>query len=218
MSSLVQSSTSLTRVRSLAVQMEWRLAVLFCGIAAVLGVTVAHAHDWFVMTDELLYERLAINAAHTFSPLPAIHGQAVGNMNQLYPLLIAPIFGHGNVAASLTQAHILNAILMASTAVPVFALARELQGSRGWALFAAGVSVAGPWMVLSSFLLTEVAAYPTFVWAVWAIERAVARPGRRGDALALALIALATSARVQLVVLLPAFALVAVVQELRYRE
>jgi hypothetical protein len=217
-SSLVESSSSLTRVRSLALQVEWRLAVLVAGIATVLAVTVAHAHDWFVMTDELLYERLAINAAHTLSPFPAIHGHAVGNMNQLYPLLIAPVFGHGNVAASLTQAHVLNAIIMASTALPVFALARQLQPSRRWALFAAGVSVAGPWMVLSSFLLTEVAAYPTFVWAVWAIERAVARPGRRADALALALIALATSARVQLVVLLPAFALVAVVQELRYRE
>jgi hypothetical protein len=217
-SSLVESSSSLTRVRSFAVQMEWRLAVLVGGIATVLAVTVAHAHDWFVMTDELLYERLAINAAHTFSPLPAIHGHSVGNMNQLYPLLIAPIFGHGNVAASLTQAHVLNAIVMASAALPVFALAREMQQSRGWALFAAGVSVAGPWMVLSSFLLTEVAAYPAFVWAVWGIERALARPGRRADGLALALVALATFARVQLVVLLPAFALVAVVQELRYRE
>jgi hypothetical protein len=73
-------------------------------------------------------------------------------------------------------------------------------------------------MVLSSFLLTEVAAYPAFVWAVWAIERALARPGRRTDGLALALIAVATFARVQLVVLLPAFALVAVVQELRFRD
>ena len=82
------------------------------------------------MTDELLYERLAINAAHTFSPLPAIHGHAVGNMNQLYPLLIAPLFGHGNVADSLTQAHVLNAIVMASAALPVFALAREMQQSR----------------------------------------------------------------------------------------
>src|SRR3954447_3827335 len=218
MSSLVQSSSSLTRVRSLALQVEWRLAVLFGAIASVLAITVAHAHDWFVMTDELLYERLAINAAQTFSPVPAIHGHGVANMNQLYPLLIAPVFGHRNVATSLTEAHVVNAIIMASAALPVFALARELQQSRAWALFAAGVSVAGPWMVLSSFLLTEVAAYPACVWAVWGMERALARPGRRADGLALALIALATAARVQLVVLLPAFALVAVVQELRYRE
>src|SRR2546423_15482132 len=158
------------------------------------------------MTDELLYERLAISAATSFSPLPSVHGHVVGNLTQLYPLLIAPLFGQSDVPASLTAAHILNAIVMSSAALPVFALARELQQSRRWALFAAGVAVAGPWMVLSSFLLTEVVAYPLFVWAVFAIERSLARPARRADAVALALIVLATFARVQLVVLLPAFA------------
>jgi hypothetical protein len=217
-SSVVQSSEPLARVRSFALGIEWRLAALYGVVAAVLGIVVTHAHDWFVMTDELLYERLAIHASHTLSPLPSIHGHVIGNLNQLYPLLIAPLFGHGNVPASLTAAHFLNALVMASAALPVFALARELQPSRAWALVAAGVSVAGPWMVLSSFLLTENVAYPAFCWAVWGIERSLARPGRSHDAAALLLIFLATFARVQLVVLLPAFALVAAVQELRYRD
>jgi hypothetical protein len=198
--------------------MEWRLAALYGVLATVLAVVVAQAHDWFVMTDELLYERLAINAAQTLSPVPAIHGHVVGNLNQLYPLVIAPLFGARDVPVSLTQAHVLNALVMASAALPVYALARELQHSRRWALFAAGVAIAGPWMVLASFLLTEVIAYPAFLWAVFAIERSLSRPGRRADALALALIAVATLARVQLFVLLPAFAFVALVQELRFRE
>ena len=46
------------------------------------------------MTDELLYERLAISIANTHSPLPHVHGEAVSNINQLYPLLIAPAFRH----------------------------------------------------------------------------------------------------------------------------
>src|SRR2546423_10000201 len=155
------------------------------------------------MTDELLYERLAISAATSFSPLPSVHGHVVGNLTQLYPLLIAPLFGQSDVPASLTAAHILNAIVMSSAALPVFALARELQPSRAWALFAAGVAVAGPWMVLSSFLLTEGVAYPVFLWAGLFVERALPEPSRRGDAPALAAIGLAVGARGQLVVLLP---------------
>jgi hypothetical protein len=218
LSSVVQPSAPLVRARSLALRLEWRLGLLVGVISATLAIVVAHAHDWFVMTDELLYERLAIGTATSYSPLPAIHGHVVGNLNQLYPLLIAPLFGFGNVPRSLTEAHVLNAIVMCSAALPVFALARVHVRSRAWALFAAGVAVVGPWMVLSSFLLTEVVAYPAFLWAVLAMERSLARPGRGADGLALALIALATFARVQLLVLLPAFALVAVAQELRFRE
>src|SRR5437763_1624779 len=42
------------------------------------------------MTDELLYERLAISVAHLGSPLPHVHGVLIPNASQLYPLLIAP--------------------------------------------------------------------------------------------------------------------------------
>ena len=54
-----------------------------------------------------------------------------------------------------------------------------------------------PWITLSSFLLTEVAAYPAFVWALLAIQASVARPSVRNDLLAVAAIALAVLARTQ---------------------
>ena len=217
MSSLAQSRPALVRVRALALGLPLPLTALFAGVALLLGFTVAHLHDWFVMTDELLYERLAVNAATTLSPLPAIHGQAVGNLNQLYPLLIAPLFGHGDVPFAITATHVLNAIVMASAALPAYALGRNVLGSSRWALAAAALAVVGPWMVLSSFLLTEVVAYPTFIWAVWGMERTLERPSRRADLVALVLIGVATSARVQLVVLLPALVAVAAVHELRFR-
>jgi hypothetical protein len=53
--------------------------------------------DWFDMTDELRYERLAISIARTHSLVPRIHGLDVQSFSQLYPLLIAPIFAHGYV-------------------------------------------------------------------------------------------------------------------------
>jgi hypothetical protein len=63
------------------------------------------------------------------------------------------------------------------------------------------LSVCVPWIVLASFMLTEVVALPAFLWAVLAIHRAVVRPSPRADLLALAAIALAVFARTQFVVL-----------------
>ncbi len=78
------------------------------------------------------------------------------------------------------------------------------------------LSVALPWMAMAATVLTEVAAYPAFLWAVLAIQRAVTRPGARADVLALAGIVLALFARPQFGVLAPAFLIAAVAQELRF--
>ena len=67
--------------------------LLWLALGSVLAVFTSKVANWFVMTDELLYERLAISIANTHSPLPHVHGEAVSNINQLYPLLIAPAFG-----------------------------------------------------------------------------------------------------------------------------
>src|SRR5207248_2935375 len=115
--------------------------------------------------------RLAISVARLQSPLPRIHGDLIPNASQLYPLVIAPVFRHGLVPASLHSAHILNAYVMASAALPAFLLARSVTGSRLAGYFVALVSVCVPWMVFSSFLLTEVVAYPAFLWAMLALQR-----------------------------------------------
>jgi hypothetical protein len=186
---------------------RWLLAALGLWLAAggVLALATTRVADWFVMTDELLYERLGISVAQSHSPLPRVHGGATGNLNQLYPVLIAPLWGHGHVAWSLHYAHLLNAFLMASAAVPAFLLARRALRSGLWGLVAAFLSVALPWIVLASFLLTEVAAYPASLWALWAMVRAVEQRAWRSDLLALGLIALAVLARTQLIVLAAAF-------------
>ena len=46
------------------------LLALWLGAACGLQALTTRAADWFVMTDELLYERLAISIAHGRSPLP----------------------------------------------------------------------------------------------------------------------------------------------------
>src|SRR5215204_7077070 len=176
-------------------------------VASIVGVTLAlgwilslattRVKNWFVMTDELYYERLAISVAQTGSLLPRVHGEIVSNVNQLYPVLLSTVYGSGNVPGSLEGAHRLNAFVIATAAIPVYLLARRLGVGTILTVAAGGLAAAVPWVVLSSFLLTEVVAYPAFCWALLALVHATAEKTAVADALALAAIALAVLARVQ---------------------
>jgi hypothetical protein len=188
-------------------RLELPLLALWAGLALALSALTTRVEDWFVMTDELLYERLALSVWQLASPLPHVHGELIPNLNQLYPLLIAPAFGGGLVPGSLDQAHAVNAWVMSSACIPAFLLARRVTGRRCVAYALAVLTVCLPWIALSSFLLTEVAGYPAFLWAVLAMQAAIASPSRRNDVLALLGIALAVFARTQfelLLVVLPA--------------
>jgi hypothetical protein len=178
----------------------------------VLSLATTRVKNWFVMTDELYYERLAVSVAQTGSLLPRLHGELVPNVNQLYPVLISPLFGDGNIPASFAGAHRLNAFLITSTAIPVYLLARRIGLGRLLSLWAGALSVAVPWVALASFLLTEVVAYPAFCWALLALTHAVVRKTWQTDLLALAAIGVAVLARTQFVVLLGVL-VVAVVAE-----
>ncbi len=178
----------------------------------VLSLATTRVKNWFVMTDELYYERLAVSVAQTGSLLPRLHGELVPNVNQLYPVLISPLYGDGNVPASFAGAHRLNAFLIASAAIPVYLLARRIGLGRLVSLWAGALSVAVPWVALASFLLTEVVAYPAFCWALLALTHAVARKSWRTDLLALVVIGVAVLARTQFVVLLAVFVVAVVVE------
>src|SRR5687768_1583339 len=176
----------------------------------VLSLATTRVANWFVMTDELYYERLAISVAQTGSLLPRLHGELVANVNQLYPALLSVFYGNGDVPASLEAAHRLNAFVIASTAIPVYLLARRI--GVGWlaGLWAAALAVAVPWVVLASFLLTEVVAYPAFCWALLALTNAIERRSTLADGLALVSICIAVLARTQFLLLLGVFALAVV--------
>jgi hypothetical protein len=174
---------------------------LWLGLGLALSAVTTRVVDWFVMTDELLYERLGISVARLHSPLPRVHGQLIPSLNQLYPVLIAPVFAHAYVPNALPDAHQLNAFVMSSAAIPAFLLTRRVTGRRAASYLVAALSVCLPWIVFSAFLLTEVAAYPAFLWALLAFQRAVVEPSRRNDVVALLGLGLALAARTQFVVL-----------------
>jgi hypothetical protein len=190
------------------------LGLLWCGAAAILSVWLAgRIRDWSVMTDELQYAKLALAAADSYSPLPSIHGASVAATNQLYPLLLAPLYGSLSSPDAFRAAHVANAIVMTSAVVPTYLLARTLL-PRAWSFAVALLAVVVPWMVLTGFLLSEAAAYPAFLWAMLAFQRTLVEPTRRRDALAAAALGVAVLARTQFAALAIVLLLSIAMQEL----
>ena len=186
-------------------------------VLASAGLSASYAlqaRHWAVMTDELQTVKLATSIAETLSPLPEIHGARYGPPSQLYPLLLAPLFGVLSVPTAVQAAHALNALLLASAAWPAFLLGRAVTASRAGGLFAAALTAFVPWLVLSTTLLTENAAYPAFVWSLFLAHRTIAAPSPGRDAAALAGLVVAFLARTQLVVVAAALPAAIVLHEL----
>jgi hypothetical protein len=171
---------------------------------------------WAVMTDELQTTRLATSIAETGSLVPRIHGEYYAALSQLYPLLLAPFYGLLTAPAAATAAHVLNPFLLASAAWPAYLLARSMTGSRVAASVAALLTAFTPWLVLSTALLTENAAYPAFVWAVFVCYRAIVQPSAKRDLAALAALLVAFLARTQFFVLALALPLALLGHELTF--
>jgi hypothetical protein len=190
------------------------LAAIVLASTALSAAYALQASHWVVMTDELQTAKLASSIAETLSPLPEVHGRSYGPVSQLYPLLISPFFGFLSVPAAVDAAHALNALLLASAAWPAYLLARAVTGSRAGGLVAAALTAFVPWLVVSTTLLTENAAYPAFAWFLFLAHRAIVAPSPGRDAAALAAILVAFLARTQLVVLAAVLPVAIVLHEL----
>jgi len=212
------SGIAVASVLAVTQRIELPLVALWLALAGGLAAITSQVADWYVMTDELLYERLAISIASLSSPLPYIHGELIGNVNQLYPLLLAPLFHDRLVPPALHDAHVLNAFVMSSVCLPTFLLARDVTGSKRLSYVVASLSVCIPWIPLSSMLMTEVAAYPAFVWAVLAVYRAAVSPRPRNDVVMVVALALATLARTQFLVLFIVVPVAFYLHELAYTQ
>jgi len=188
--------------------------VLAAGLLAV--EYSSQATQWAVMTDELQTSKLATSIGETLSPVPRIHGAYYGALNQLYPLLLAPLYRWLSAPAAFDGAHVLNAFLLASSAWPAYLLGRAVTCRAAGGYFAAALTAFTPWLVLSSTLLTENAAYPAFVWAVFLCHRALHEPSTGRDAAAVGALALAYLARTQLFVLAVALLIAVVALDRRH--
>jgi hypothetical protein len=169
--------------------------------------------EWTVMTDELLYAKLAGHIGDTGSPLPVLHGVHVGFLGVVYPILLAPFYGTLDSVGAYEATHVVNAVLFASAAVPAYLLTRRLLLPSACALAVALLVVAVPWAVHTAFAMSEAAAYPVFVWAILACHAAITEPSPRRDALAVGALALAFFTRPQFLFLAAVLPLAAVVAD-----
>jgi hypothetical protein len=191
------------------------------GAIVVLGALLSwrhtrHVHEWVVMTDELQYLDLARSLGDGSFPLPTLRGHHAPLLSVLYSLLIAPVVALSSAPDAYQDIHAVNALLVSSTAIPVYLLAREVVDGRWPAYVAAALAVAVPWAATSGVVMTEAAAYPAFAWALLGIQRALVAPSLRRDLVALAGIGLAFFARTQFVFLAAAFPTLIVLHEVLY--
>ena len=177
--------------------------VALAGLSIALRILlVAEVHGPWVFTDELGYQKMAQSLGQTGHL--AIFGQSGLSLSPLYSVVLAPIYALGASApVAYEWIKIVNAILMSLSIFPVYMIARFVLPRRA-SLIAAGLSALAPLMYYSALAMSENLAYPLFLASVWALLVALRSPSLKHDALLLLSIAVASAARLQLVVLYPA--------------
>ncbi len=201
------------RLRALAARPPLVVGAIVLAAAAVAAVFSLRVVEF--EPDEIGYTHMAIGIANSLSPFTTSYGGA-SRLNQLYPLLIAPIWGSFNNVTAFRITHAWNALIMASAAIPAYLLAREVVARRSAAYLVAALVAVAPWLTISTSQLTEVAAYPACAWALLAMQRSLAKPSVGRDLVALLAIALATYGRLQLILLAPALVVAMLLHELGY--
>jgi hypothetical protein len=152
--------------------------------------------------DELGYERMAQSFAKTGHF--AVFGKGGLAYSPLYPVVLSPIYAlTSSMHDAYEWAKVENSILLSLSVFPVYGIARFVL-PRGRSLGVAALSLLAPLMLYSGFEMSESLAYPLCLVAIWSMLRAVRSPGIANDALLLGSIVLASLARLQLVVLVPA--------------
>jgi hypothetical protein len=190
-------------VRRVAAQPTWKVLLVLIGISAALRAWAAEgiATPW-IAPDELIYAELGRSFWATGHL--SLLGQSTGFFSFVYPALAGLPLSLSGRQSGYDLLRAVQPVAMSLTAVPVYLWGREVV-SRGWALVAAALALAPVGLAYSGLVMTEVAFYPLFVLAAWALARAVANPTPRTQGLALAATVLLFATRLQAIVLVPAY-------------
>lgn len=154
-----------------------------------------------VFPDEFIYQHLARSTAAGDGF--AWRGADVPLRAALYVYVISPAWWLASGVDAYQIAKVATAAMSCLTSVAVWSLARRLLPS-SLALITAGLSLIGTWMVASSSLLTENLALPLAACALVATVMSLYNPGSRIAAIAIGFAVVASWARLQVVVLVPA--------------
>jgi hypothetical protein len=173
-------------------------ALSLVAVAAAVRIALAqqNATPW-IFVDELLHSELAKSIASGDGFQARGHGIAV---SYVYPVLVAPAWWLGSMAATYAVAKALGALLFAAGALVVWAWSRRFLTASG-AFVATGLTLLLPFFALAGTLSTETAFFPAFLLGCLAIARALERPTLARQAVAVVAIGLATLTRFQGIVL-----------------
>jgi hypothetical protein len=180
-----------------------RVGVVVAVAFVVLAVLAHGAPGPRIFPDEVIYMDAASSLAHGDGLSVRDGGYGYG---PAYPILVAPLVvlgGDRETAFALAQ--LVNALLFALVAVPVFLLARRVCGP-GYALVASALAVLVPSSVYASGVLTESVAYLAFAWALLGIVAVVEEPTLARQLAALGAVAIAAAIRTQFLLLAPVLA------------
>lgn len=163
------------------------LLVIVAIAAAGGALIVAKARNWAVMTDELLYTGMARSIAQTLIPLPQIRGGHVPVNQVLFPTLIAPLVGALSMPVAYPWIAALNAVVLATAAIPAYLLTNFVTQSRAAARWVALCVVITPWLAFASKALPDSLAYVAVIWSAYAMARTAgsSKHALKGDLLTL---------------------------------
>jgi hypothetical protein len=186
------------------------------GISALGHVIVSFSRPTVLFfPDEYLYSELSRSLSS--SDLPLVRGTLMLFPSLLQPVITAPFWLIGSVETGFRASMVLDSIVMSLAALPVYWLGRRL-GLSGWlALLASALALATPSMLYSSWLMGEAIAYPLFL-AGFSMGVLALSGDRRWLIPTLAVCALASLARIQLLALPLALALAAALLAARERR
>jgi hypothetical protein len=163
--------------------------------------------------DEYIYTSISRSIAEHGRPL--VRGGPAHFPALLEPIVAAPFWRIFSVETAYHLIQAENAIFMALAAFPVYGLARRLRFGTGYALGCAAFAVAVPDASYGGYILADPLAYLLALSALYVGVVALERP-RAGVQLAfIALAGAASFARVQYVVLAPAYVIAACVLDRR---
>jgi len=209
------ADTQLKRRRRLRFRSGYALFALVT-VSALGHVIASFSRSTIVfLPDEYLYSELSRSLSST--GLPLVRGNQIFFPSLLQPLVTAPCWLLGSVETGFRASMVLGSIVMSLAALPVYWLGRRLGLSAGLALAASALTLATPSMLYSSWLLGEPLAYPLFLCG-FSMGVLALSGEKRWLAPALVVFALASLARIQLLVLPLAFALAAALMATRERR
>jgi hypothetical protein len=214
---LIAASAAISRERAVSSRVGARGWITAIGglvlVSALLRIVVAQWHTapryW---PDEYIYSAISHSLGHGQLQ---VRGQPAGFYAILQPLLAAPAWHFLPVYDAYRVIQAGNAFAASLVVLPLWVLGRELRLPRLMTYLVCVYALLVPTVTMIPITITDFVAYPLVITAAAVAVRGLNEPTRGRQIVFLCVAALATLARIQYVVVIPAYLVAAVVLDRR---